>query len=47
MLGWLENGKSINVFGESVTLPVLSAQWWRSPKQEARKLASRLLRAGE
>jgi hypothetical protein len=28
-------------------VPVLSAQWWRSPKQEARKLASRLLRAGE
>lgn len=24
-------------------VPVLSAQWWRSPKQEARKLASRLL----
>jgi hypothetical protein len=28
-------------------VPVLSAQWWRSPKQEARKLASRLLRGGE
>jgi hypothetical protein len=28
-------------------VPVLSAQWWRSPKQEARKLASRLLRVGE
>ncbi|MBL7828133.1 MAG: ATP-binding protein [Saprospiraceae bacterium] len=24
-------------------VPVLSAHWWRSPKQEARKLASRLL----
>lgn len=28
-------------------VPVLSAQWWRSPKQEARKLASRLLRVEE
>lgn len=26
-----------------VFVPVLSASWWRSPKQEARKLASRLL----
>lgn len=26
-------------------VPVLSVQWWRSPKQEARKLASRLLTA--
>ncbi len=25
-------------------VPVLSAHWWRSPKQEARKLASRLLK---
>jgi len=25
-------------------VPVLSANWWRSPKQEARKLASRLLK---
>jgi hypothetical protein len=24
-------------------VPVLSAHWWKSPKQEARKLASRLL----
>jgi len=28
-------------------VPVLSAHWWRSPKQEARKLASRLLTASE
>lgn len=27
-------------------VPVLSAHWWRSPKQEARKLASHLLTAG-
>jgi len=26
---------------------VLSAQWWRSPRQEARKLAARLIRHGE
>ncbi|MBK7937009.1 MAG: hypothetical protein IPJ82_07885 [Lewinellaceae bacterium] len=25
-------------------VPTLSVQWWKSPKQEARKLASRLLR---
>jgi hypothetical protein len=25
-------------------VPALSAYWWRSPKQEARKLASRLLK---
>ncbi|MCB0523210.1 MAG: PhoH family protein [Lewinellaceae bacterium] len=28
-------------------VPALSAHWWRSPKQEARKLASRLLTIGE
>jgi hypothetical protein len=28
-------------------VPVLAAHWWRSPKQEARKLASRLLTSGE
>lgn len=28
-------------------VPTLSAHWWRSPKQEARKLASRLLRGVE
>lgn len=28
-------------------VPVLSAHWWRSPKQEARKLASRLLKGEE
>jgi hypothetical protein len=25
-------------------IPVLSAHWWRSPKQEARKLTSKLLK---
>lgn len=25
-------------------VPTLAVQWWRSPKQEARKLASRLIR---
>jgi hypothetical protein len=25
-------------------VPALSAQWWKSPKQEARRLAGRLLR---
>jgi hypothetical protein len=28
-------------------VPALSAHWWRSPKQEARKLASRLLKEDE
>jgi len=28
-------------------VPVLSAHWWKSPKQEARKLASRLLQQGK
>ena len=28
-------------------VPTLSVQWWKSPKQEARKLASRLLRGEE
>jgi hypothetical protein len=27
-----------------IFIPVLAAHWWRSPKQEARKLASRLLK---
>ncbi|MCW5924294.1 MAG: PhoH family protein [Saprospiraceae bacterium] len=27
-------------------VPVLSAQWWKSPRQEARRLASRLLKKG-
>ena len=26
------------------TMPTLSVQWWKSPRQEARKLAARLLR---
>jgi hypothetical protein len=30
-----------------VFVPALSAHWWRSPKQEARKLASRLLKGEE
>jgi hypothetical protein len=25
-------------------VPVLSANWWKSPKQEARRLTSRMLR---
>ncbi len=28
-------------------VPTLAANWWKSPKQEARKLASRLLKRGE
>lgn len=41
---WEEKMKNYFRRNKIEAVPVLSAQWWKSPKQEARKLAGRLLK---
>ncbi len=41
---WEEKMKHFFHRNKIEAVPTLSVQWWKSPKQEARKLASRLLR---
>jgi hypothetical protein len=43
---WEEKMKNYFRRNQIEAVPVLSAQWWKSPKQEARRLASRLLKKG-
>lgn len=43
---WEEKMKNYFRRNKIEAVPVLSAQWWKSPKQEARRLASRLLKKG-
>ncbi len=44
---WEEKLKQFFTKNQVQAVSVLSAQWWRSPRQEARKLAARLIRHGE
>ncbi|MEZ4965383.1 MAG: hypothetical protein R2791_09075 [Saprospiraceae bacterium] len=44
---WEEKMKRFFHQSKIEVVPTLSVQWWKSPKQEARKLASRLLRGEE
>lgn len=43
---WEEKMKNFFRRNKIEAVPVLSAQWWKSPKQEARRLAGRLLKKG-
>ncbi|HRI61289.1 MAG TPA: PhoH family protein [Saprospiraceae bacterium] len=43
---WEEKMKNYFRRNKIEAVPVLSAQWWKSPKQEARRLAGRLLKKG-
>jgi hypothetical protein len=41
---WEEKLKNFFQQHQIEAIPVLSANWWQSPKQEARRLAGRMLR---
>ena len=43
---WEEKMKNYFQRNKIEAVPTLSVQWWKSPKQEARRLASRLLKKG-
>ena len=44
---WEEKMKNFFHRNKIEAVPTLSVQWWKSPKQEARRLASRLLKRGD